>query len=165
LNVRPTSTPSGGWIGPGSAISVLEDEYRRAAGKPRLLYVKEPAEVSDGPLETLAQLEHADGEDERAVELLSAADSLRARLHTPLWPPRSHGTSGCWKSFASAWARRPSPLPVSEERQSTRVSYRRWRTHSIGPRASGPKTIASRRWKAAAGSPSAWAGQVGAWMG
>jgi hypothetical protein len=87
LNVRPTSTPSGGWIGPGSAISVLEDEYRRAAGKPRLLYVKEPAEVSDGPLETLAQLEHADGEDERAVELLSAANSLRARLHTPLWPP------------------------------------------------------------------------------
>ena len=41
----------------------------------------------DEPLEILALLEHGDGADERAVELLAAADGLRARLHTPLWPP------------------------------------------------------------------------------
>jgi non-specific serine/threonine protein kinase len=41
----------------------------------------------DEPLEILARLEHAAGEDECAVELLAAADGLRARLHTPLWPP------------------------------------------------------------------------------
>src|SRR5215213_1732706 len=32
-----------GWVGPGMEISVLEDEFRLAAGKPRLLYLKRPA--------------------------------------------------------------------------------------------------------------------------
>jgi hypothetical protein len=32
-----------GWVGPGMEISGLEDEYRLAAGKPMLLYLKHPA--------------------------------------------------------------------------------------------------------------------------
>ena len=32
-----------GWVGPGMGISGLEDEYRLAAGKPMLLYLKRPA--------------------------------------------------------------------------------------------------------------------------
>ena len=32
-----------GWVAPGMAISGLEDEYRLAAGKPMLLYLKRPA--------------------------------------------------------------------------------------------------------------------------
>src|SRR4249919_555406 len=32
-----------GWVGPGMEISGLEDEYRLAAGKPMLLYLKRPA--------------------------------------------------------------------------------------------------------------------------
>jgi predicted ATPase/class 3 adenylate cyclase len=32
-----------GWVGPGMDISGLEDEYRLAAGKPMLLYIKHPA--------------------------------------------------------------------------------------------------------------------------
>src|SRR5499433_1951380 len=32
-----------GWVGPGMDISGLEDEYRLAAGKPMLLYLKRPA--------------------------------------------------------------------------------------------------------------------------
>ena len=32
-----------GWVGPGMTISGLEDEFRLAAGMPRLLYVKRPA--------------------------------------------------------------------------------------------------------------------------
>ena len=32
-----------GWIGPGMEISGLEDEFRRSADKPRLLYVMTPA--------------------------------------------------------------------------------------------------------------------------
>ena len=43
--------------------------------------------AGDDLLEILARMEHVDGADERAVELLAAADSLRARLGTPLWPP------------------------------------------------------------------------------
>ena len=32
-----------GWVGPGMEISGLEDEFRLAAGKPMLLYLKSPA--------------------------------------------------------------------------------------------------------------------------
>src|SRR5262249_10685707 len=32
-----------GWVAPGMQISGLEDEYRLAAGKPMLLYLKRPA--------------------------------------------------------------------------------------------------------------------------
>src|SRR5215475_14126495 len=32
-----------GWVAPGMAISGLEDEFRLAAGKPMLLYLKRPA--------------------------------------------------------------------------------------------------------------------------
>src|SRR4029453_3308576 len=32
-----------GWVAPGRQISGREDEYRRAAGKPMLLYLKRPA--------------------------------------------------------------------------------------------------------------------------
>ena len=32
-----------GWVGPGMDVSGLEDEYRLSAGKPRLIYTKEPA--------------------------------------------------------------------------------------------------------------------------
>jgi hypothetical protein len=36
-----------GWIAPEMAISGLEDEYRLAGDRPRLLYVKEPAPERD----------------------------------------------------------------------------------------------------------------------
>src|SRR5262252_10395375 len=32
-----------GWVAPGEQVSGLEDEYRLAAGLPRLIYVKSPA--------------------------------------------------------------------------------------------------------------------------
>jgi uncharacterized protein DUF4062 len=32
-----------GWVAPGMAVSGLEDEFRLAAGKPMLLYLKRPA--------------------------------------------------------------------------------------------------------------------------
>jgi hypothetical protein len=32
-----------GWVAPGEQVSGLEDEYRLAAGLPRLIYVKAPA--------------------------------------------------------------------------------------------------------------------------
>ncbi len=32
-----------GWVAPGGAVSGLEDEYELARGKPKLLYIKEPA--------------------------------------------------------------------------------------------------------------------------
>jgi len=42
-----------GWVAPGMDISGLEDEYRRAAGKPMLLYLKHPAPDQEPRLATL----------------------------------------------------------------------------------------------------------------
>jgi predicted ATPase len=53
-------------------------EHRRSAG---ITY------AGDDALDILARVEHAEGRDERAIALLAAADALRRRLHTPLWPP------------------------------------------------------------------------------
>jgi len=53
-------------------------EHMRGAG---IVY------ASGDVLDVLAQIEHADGRHEQAVELLGAADALRVRLHSPLWGP------------------------------------------------------------------------------
>src|SRR5215813_3238366 len=42
-----------GWVAPGTDISGLEDEYRLAAGKPMLLYLKRPAPDQEPRLTTL----------------------------------------------------------------------------------------------------------------
>jgi predicted ATPase len=39
-----------GWVGPGMDISGLEDEYRLAMAKPKLLYIKKPAPARDDQL-------------------------------------------------------------------------------------------------------------------
>ena len=41
-----------GWVAPGMEISGLEDEYRLAAGKPMLLYLKRPAPDQEPRLKT-----------------------------------------------------------------------------------------------------------------
>src|SRR5262244_3228239 len=42
-----------GWVAPGMDLSGLEDEYRLAAGKPMLLYLKRPAPDQEPRLTTL----------------------------------------------------------------------------------------------------------------
>src|SRR6516225_10181641 len=42
-----------GWVAPGMEISGLEDEYRLAGDRPRLLYVKAPAHKREPRLNTL----------------------------------------------------------------------------------------------------------------
>ncbi len=42
-----------GWVAPEMEISGLEDEYRLAADKPKLIYVKKPAPQREARLETL----------------------------------------------------------------------------------------------------------------
>ena len=42
-----------GWVAPGEEISGLEDEYRRSAGMPRLIYVKSPAPGREAQLAEL----------------------------------------------------------------------------------------------------------------
>ena len=44
-----------GWVAPGMGISGLEDEYRLAAGKPMLLYLKRPAPELEPRLEAMIE--------------------------------------------------------------------------------------------------------------
>src|SRR5262249_12041674 len=44
-----------GWVAPGMEISGLEDEYRLAAGKPMLLYLKRPAPGQEPRLKTFIE--------------------------------------------------------------------------------------------------------------
>src|SRR5246500_4967671 len=50
-----------GWVAPGVEISGLEDEYRLAAGKPMLLYVKRPAPDQEPRLTAMIEGVHAAG--------------------------------------------------------------------------------------------------------
>lgn len=50
-----------GWVGPGMAISGLEDELRLAAGMPRLLYVKVPAPAMEPGLRRMLDSIRAEG--------------------------------------------------------------------------------------------------------
>jgi predicted ATPase len=50
-----------GWVGPGMAVSGLEDELDLSAGMPRLLYVRTPAPDRDPRLRALLQRAQAEG--------------------------------------------------------------------------------------------------------
>jgi predicted ATPase len=56
-----------GWIGPGMEISGIHDEYLRAAGKPRLLYIKQWEGERDPELQALIRTFQAEGKDSYAV--------------------------------------------------------------------------------------------------
>jgi predicted ATPase len=50
-----------GWVGPGMAVSGLEDELRLAVGMPRLLYVKNPAPAREPGLSRMLESIRAEG--------------------------------------------------------------------------------------------------------
>jgi hypothetical protein len=85
-----------GWAAPGEAISGLEDEYRLAAERPRLLYIKEPAPIREDRLDTMLR---AFGTDARAsYKRLGTPDELLQRS--------GHGsTSHPWPSLAASIAK------------------------------------------------------------
>src|SRR5215469_468797 len=66
-----------GWVAPGEQVSGLEDEYRLAAGLPRLIYVKSPA--SDRKPQLAAMLARIEDEGGISYQLFSDPAEL-ARL-------------------------------------------------------------------------------------
>ena len=67
-----------GWVAPGMEISGLEDEYRLAAGKPMLLYLKRPA-------------------PDRELRLAAMIDGIRAAGTVSYRTLARRGSwSGCW---------------------------------------------------------------------
>jgi class 3 adenylate cyclase len=96
-----------GWVAPGMDISGLEDEYRLAAGKPMLLYLKRPAPDQEPRLTTLIDSIRAAGTTSyrtfatpRELERLLADDlavvlseSFRSAAEGTAAPPRRSPTS------------------------------------------------------------------------
>lgn len=65
-----------GWTAPGEEVSGLEDEYLLSAGKPRLMYLKEPAAGRDERLEAL--LHRIRDDDTSSYRRFATAQELEA---------------------------------------------------------------------------------------
>ncbi len=71
-----------GWVAPGMNISGLEDEYRLSEGKPRLIYVKQPAPERQERLSTL--LNEIKSADTSCYQRFSTPEELRDMLENDL---------------------------------------------------------------------------------
>src|SRR5438477_2405375 len=71
-----------GWLGPGEEVSGLEDEYRLAANKPKLIYVKAPALEREPRLKGL--LERIRDDDHVSYKPFSTLAQLRALIENDL---------------------------------------------------------------------------------
>ncbi|HEX6312802.1 MAG TPA: DUF4062 domain-containing protein [Acidimicrobiia bacterium] len=71
-----------GWIAPGEAISGLEDEYRLAGDRPRLLYIKEPAPNRDARLADL--ITELQRDDRASYKRFAGAGELRRLVEEDL---------------------------------------------------------------------------------
>ena len=67
-----------GWVAPTMTISGLEDEYRLAGSRPRLIYIKEPAPERDHRL--AAFFDEVRNDAEVSYRLFGSADELAALL-------------------------------------------------------------------------------------
>jgi predicted ATPase len=99
-----------GWIGPGMAISGLEDEYELSAGKPRLLYVRREAPAREPRLaELIARAQDESGSsttfyDGPADLADRVADDLAVLLTERFQPPPPPGVQG----LSSGWLPTPA---------------------------------------------------------
>jgi predicted ATPase/predicted negative regulator of RcsB-dependent stress response len=71
-----------GWVAPGMAISGLEDEYQLAGDKPRLIYLKTPAQAREPGLQGL--LDRIRSEDVASYQKFATAEELRERIANDL---------------------------------------------------------------------------------
>src|SRR5262249_25527082 len=124
-----------GWVAPGMDVSGLEDEYRLAAGKPMLLYLKRPApdteprmkEVLDG-LRAAGTVSYRTVATPRELERLLADDL--AVLLSESFAGTTAGAGRCRLGRARARAlicrpgRSRSFAPASRDRHGDRKSRR-----------------------------------------
>jgi predicted ATPase len=71
-----------GWIAPGMEISGLEDEYRLAADKPRLIYIREPAPEREPSLAAL--IERIQREAQSSYKSFRSASELQVLIENDL---------------------------------------------------------------------------------
>jgi predicted ATPase len=71
-----------GWVAPGEQVSGLEDEYRLAGNRPKLIYIKTPAPDREPGLRELLDLIRSD--DHASYKSFSSASELRALIENDL---------------------------------------------------------------------------------
>ncbi len=71
-----------GWVAPGMRISGLEDEYERSTGKPKLIYVKTPAQAREPALQAL--LDRIRSEDIASYQKFATPEELGERIANDL---------------------------------------------------------------------------------
>src|SRR5215831_13117527 len=71
-----------GWVAPGMQVSGLEDEYQLATGKPKLIYMKTPAQAREPRLQAL--LDRIRAEDIAFYQKFATPEELRERIANDL---------------------------------------------------------------------------------
>ena len=103
-----------GWVAPGEDVSGLEDEYRLAEHKPKLIYVKTPAPDREPRLTQL--LGRIKGDDHTSYKTFSTLAELRALLENDLailLSERFLETAEAEVAPAAAPSHSPLPAPTS----------------------------------------------------
>ncbi|MGH9050365.1 MAG: DUF4062 domain-containing protein [Acidimicrobiia bacterium] len=100
-----------GWIAPGEELSGLEDEYRLAGDRPRLLYIKEPAADRDRRLAELVVDFAAD--DRASYKRFSTPDELGRLVADDLAVLLTERFESTIAEGRPASARAPAPAPAS----------------------------------------------------
>jgi predicted ATPase len=95
-----------GWVAPDMEISGLEDEYRLSGSKPRLLYVKQPADAREDRLRSLIGQIESDGDV--SYRVFRTADELGTLLADDL----AHLVSERFRPQSEARLRASLPAPV-----------------------------------------------------
>ena len=97
-----------GWVAPGMDVSGLEDEYRLAAGKPKLIYVKAPAPDREPRLDQL--LDRIREDDVASYRKVATPDEVRALLADDLALLLTERFTGAGDAGAPPVALAPLPL-------------------------------------------------------
>jgi predicted ATPase len=100
-----------GWIAPGETISGLEDEYRLAGDRPRLLYIKHPAPERELRLDAL--IEDFASHDRASYKRFSTLDELAELVETDLAVLLSERFESVVEAAEHASTAAAPPLPVT----------------------------------------------------
>ncbi len=100
-----------GWVAPGMAISGLEDEYQLAGDKPKLIYLKTPAQAREPALQRL--LNRIRTEEVVSYQKFTTPEELRERIANDL---ALLLTERFTSPVETPVAPRPAPLPLPRSR-------------------------------------------------
>src|SRR6266700_1815354 len=71
-----------GWVAPSMQVSGLEDEYQLSTGKPKLIYMKTPAQEREPRLQAL--LDRSRAEESASYQKFATPEELRERIANDL---------------------------------------------------------------------------------